>query len=718
MTIEDLQRETNYSPEAWALIAKAYEFSSRAHAGQTRSSGDQFIQHPLEVARILAGLHLDAASIAAGLLHDVVEDTGISLPDIEEEFGPEVAFLVDGVTKLGRLENRSRVEEQVENWRKMFLAMSNDLRVILIKLADRLHNMRTLKYRPREKQIETANETLDIFAPLAHRLGISTIQWELEDLALRYKEPEIYRTLAEKVAKKRSERQAYTNIVIGALREKLQEAGIKSDIQGRAKHFYSIYRKMYIQGRDFNDIYDMVAVRIIVQSVRDCYAALGIVHTLWRPIPFRFKDYIAMPKSNMYQSLHTTVVGPQGEPFEIQIRTEEMHQRAEFGVAAHWKYKEGDIDDRDFEAKLARLREFLEWERDSRDAREFMQALKVDLFADEVFVFTPKGDVVELPAGAGPLDFAYRIHTDVGHHAVGAKVNGRMVPFTYVLKTGDIVEIMVNRGSAGPSRDWLDIVKTSNAKSKIRQWFKKERREENESRGEELLLKEARRQGLNPAQDLTEERLLEVGKRFSCHEVGDLHAAIGYGGLTAMQVVNRIKEEIRKERKEVVVEAEIKGKPRQATSTLGVRVEGIDNALIRFGRCCKPIPGDPIVGYITRGRGVSIHRRDCPNVVHVAQADRARLIDVHWDLAYIDTYPIELVVTGLDRPNLLSDILNAIADTRTNLGAVRAQSDRSGMATVQLTLEIHHLDHLQYITNRIIKVRDVFSVSRGSQEVD
>jgi len=720
---EILTRVQGYNPRAdLTLIRAAYALAEEAHRGQYRQSGEEYIVHPLAVADILSELEMDAPAIAAGMLHDVVEDTGVSLNEIEKRFGPEVARLVDGVTKLNRLGFRSHQEEQVENLRKMFFAMAEDLRVIIIKLADRLHNMRTLKALPPEKQKEIARETMEIYAPLAHRLGIWRIKWELEDLAFRYLDPEKYRELAEKVAMKRQEREEYIKQVVAILRERLTALGFKAEIQGRAKHLYSIYKKMQ-EGRDFSQIYDLMAVRVIVDTIKDCYGVLGTVHTLWKPIPGRFKDYIAMPKANMYQSLHTSVIGPRGEPFEIQIRTWEMHWTAEFGVAAHWRYKEGNRTDKDFDQKLAWLRQVLEWQRELKDANEFMESLKIDLFDDEVFVFTPKGDVVDLPLGSTPVDFAYQIHTDVGNRCVGAKVNGKITPLNYQLKNGDIVEIITSKQAAGPSPDWLNFVKTSGARHKIKQWFKKERREENIALGREALEREVRRLGLEPHEVLREERMAELAKKLSFLTTDDLVAAVGYGGLSPQQVVSRLSEEYRKEKKEqelanlVEVKPDARlvsefGKPSQ-----GIRVRGISNVLIRLARCCNPVPGDPIVGFITRGRGVSVHRMDCPNVDILAR-ERDRLIEVTWDESQASgTYPVELEIRALDRPGLLSDVAGVVAETRTNILSANVRTSRGQRsASIDLILEIKDLKQLQYIANKIERVKDVISVERVARE--
>ena len=706
-----------------SIVEKAYAFAERAHAGQRRLSGEAYLSHPVAVASILADLELDVITLAAGLLHDVVEDTKTSLADVEKEFGREIALLVDGVTKLSRIEYRSREDEQVENLRKMFLAMSQDIRVLLIRLADRLHNMRTLSYLPPDRQKICAQETLDIFGPLAHRLGIYGMKMELEDLALHHLEPERYRELVAMVARKRAEREEITRRIIDTLGDKLGEVGIKADISGRAKHFYSIYRKVYVQGRAFADIYDLIAVRVIVDTKDECYAALGIVHELWKPIPGRFKDFVAMPKPNMYQSLHTTVISPDGEPFEIQIRTWEMHQTAEHGIAAHWRYKEGreaDRADPGFEKKLSWLRQIMEWQRDLPDAQDFMEGLKVDLFADEVFVFTPKGDVIELPAGASPIDFAYRVHTDVGHRCIGAKVNGKIVPLDHTLQNGDIIEVLTSKQIGGPSWDWLTMTKTTAAKQKIRQWFKRERREEHITRGKELMEKEIRRRGLDREEVLREEWLEDVAHRLSLTSAEELYAAVGYGGITIQYVVQKLIEILERERRRTTLvdleqlQRELRAAPvtpAYGRPVEGVRVRGVDNVLIRFSRCCNPLPGDSIVGYVTRGRGVSVHRLGCSNVRHLS-GEPERLIEVAWDKDAPQVFQTALVISAFDRPGLLSDVVNAVAETRTNMSYVNARAGKNKTATIDLVLEITSLEQLRHIQDRIAKIRDVFSVSR------
>ena len=698
------------------LLERAYYFAQGSHIGQYRNSGEEFINHPVEVACILAELELDMTTIIGGLLHDVVEDTRVTVEEIEAQFGHEVAFLVSGVTKLGRIEYKSKEDHHTENLRRMFLAMGQDVRVILIKLADRLHNMRTLSYQPVPKQREIADETLEIFAPLAHRLGIYKIKWELEDLSLRYLEPDQYYSLVERIAKKRREREDYINLVISKLREKLDEAGIKADISGRPKNFYSIYQKMVSQGKDLAEIYDMTAVRVIVDSVRDCYATLGIVHTMWKPIPGRFKDYIAMPKQNMYQSLHTTLVGPSGEAFELQIRTDEMHRTAEYGIAAHWRYKEGGrATNSQFDEKLAWLRRILEWQHETKDPKEFMESLKIDLFADVVFVFTPKGDVIELPAGSGPIDFAYRIHTEVGHHCTGAKVNGRIVPLDYQLVNGDIIDVLTSRQSNGPSRDWLSIARTSQAKNRIRQWFKKEKRDENILRGRELLEKEVRRTGGEPAVFFKSEVMEFLPRCLGFQTESDLYAGIGDGAVTVGQVIGKARDELFK--KEAPVPAAeskllVRLPNQQDEVDSGVKVKGEKNLVVRLAHCCNPLPGDQIIGYITRGRGVTIHRPDCTNVAHYYQGEPERLIEVGWDVDTPATYKVELEVRALDRPSLTMDILNTVSDTRTVINAVNSRAKKNQMALVNLKIEIRDLEHLYSVMRKVGQVSDVLDVHR------
>ncbi|MFV9510931.1 RelA/SpoT family protein [Tepidibacillus sp. LV47] len=715
-----LEKAADYmSDEDIALIEKAYEFAAKAHEGQFRKSGEAYIVHPVKVAEILVDLQLDVVTVISGLLHDVVEDTSVTLEEITEVFGEEVARLVDGVTKLGRIKYKSKEEQQAENHRKMFVAMAKDIRVILIKLADRLHNMRTLKHLPEDKQRRIANETLEIFAPLAHRLGISTVKWELEDIALRYLNPQQYYRIVHLMKRKRAEREEYLAKVIQTIENRLEELDIHAEISGRPKHIYSIYRKMVKQNKRFDEIYDLLAVRVIVDTVKDCYAVLGTIHTLWKPMPGRFKDYIAMPKANMYQSLHTTVIGPNGEPLEVQIRTFEMHHTAEYGIAAHWAYKEGKTQATgSFEEKLTWFREILEWQNDYKDAREFMESLKMDLFSDAVFVFTPKGDVIELPQGSVPLDFAYRIHTEVGNRCIGAKVNGKIVPLDHPLKTGDIVEILTSKHSYGPSQDWLKIAKSSHAKNKIKQWFKKEKREENISKGKESIERELRRQGYDVSQLMTQENLREVAQRFNFNDEEDMLAAIGYGGITAMQIVTRLIEKVKKTNDGDFSKG-IEFRPQTTTLSKkkvanGVKVKGVDNLLVRFSRCCNPVPGDEIIGFITRGRGVSIHRTDCPNIQQLKE-DSERFIYVEWDNHQDQAYNVDIEVTGMDRRGLLNEVLQAVSETKTNMTAVSGKSDKNKMATILMTILIHNTEHLHSVVERIKRVKDVYTVRRIMQ---
>lgn len=721
MKFERLVNEVKkYTPNAdIELLRKAYEFAGKAHEGQQRISGEPFINHPLNVALILANLELDVVTISAGLLHDVVEDTNVPWESIEESFGSEVALLVDGVTKLSRIEYKSKMEQKVENLRKMFLAMAKDIRVILIKLADRLHNMRTLKYMNDSKQKEVAFETLEIFAPLAHRLGIYKLKWELEDLAFRYMESEQYYQLVDGVAKKRTVREEYIKNVTGIIREKLDSVGIQADIQGRPKNLYSIYIKMKEQNKDLSEIYDLMAMRVLVDSVKDCYGALGMIHALWKPMPGRFKDYIAMPKSNMYQSLHTTIIGPEGEPLEIQIRTWEMHRTSEYGIAAHWRYKEGAGGDQEFEQKLSWLRQLLEWQNDMKDAREFMETLKIDLFSDAVFVFTPKGDVVELPSESVPIDFAYRIHTQVGHRCIGAKVNNKLVTLDYKLKNGDIIEIVTTKQANGPSRDWLNIVQTSEARSKIRAWFKKENREENIEKGRDNLEKEIKKLGFDePAEFIKTERLNLIAKKMNFVNIDDLYCAMGMGVVTPQQVITRVKDETKKD-KVLSIEDFVNKEPkkRKPRSSAGVIVKGEEDVLVRVARCCNPIPGDPIVGYITRGRGVSIHRQDCRNVVHHGLGEDERMIEVSWDVADKGSYHVHLEVSAMDRSGLLNDVMTVLSEMKISADFVSARGTKNRMATIDLVLEVDSLVQLEHIMGKIRRIKDIYDVWRVTPRV-
>lgn len=720
-----LEKASAYIKEAdLNRIREAYEFAEQAHHGQVRKSGEPYILHPLAVADIVVNMGMDVLSIIAALLHDVVEDTTVSLQEIKDKFGSDCAMLVDGLTKLERIRFQSKEEQQNENYRKMFIAMAQDIRVIVIKLADRLHNMRTLKYQSEESQRRIAYETLEIFCPIANRLGISAIKWEMEDIALRYLNPQQYYRIANLMHKKRAEREQFIEGVISKIAEKLDEMGIEADLSGRPKHIYSIYQKMISKNKQFNEIYDLFAIRIIVDNIKDCYATLGIIHTLWKPMPGRFKDYIAMPKENMYQSLHTTVVGPTGEPTEVQIRTWEMHKTAEFGIAAHWAYKEGGGDTSGMESKMPFFKEILELQHEAQDASEFVESLKMDFFSDLVFVFTPKGEVIELPMGSVPLDFAYRIHTEVGNRTIGAKVNGRIVPLDHQLKNGDIVEILTSKHSYGPSQDWLKIAKSSHARSKIKQWFKKEKREENIEKGHDAIERELRRSGIEPSGWMTDDKLLEVARKFAFNDIDDMLSAIGFGGITAAQVCTKLTEKLRKEQEEAAqIELsnevkEVKAQPEEKKHrpTHGVSVQGADNLLVRFARCCNPVPGDEIIGYITRGRGVSVHRKDCPNIPGGDDGEEAaRVIDVQWEEEVEANYSVDIEITGHDRRGLLNEVLQAVSESKTNISAVSGRSDKNKVALIHMTVLIKNTDHLQSVVEKIKRVQDVYSVHRIMQ---
>ncbi|MDC3412429.1 bifunctional (p)ppGpp synthetase/guanosine-3',5'-bis(diphosphate) 3'-pyrophosphohydrolase [Aquibacillus sp. 3ASR75-11] len=726
LTADDVMEQAGkyLSSDDTAFIRRAYEYAHSAHEGQFRKSGEAYIIHPVQVASILVHLELDPETVAGGFLHDVVEDTNVTIEKLETEFGHEVAMLVDGVTKLGKIKYKSKEAQQAANHRKMFVAMAKDIRVILIKLADRLHNMRTLKHLPPDKQRRISNETLEIFSPLAHRLGISTIKWELEDTALRYLNPQQYYRIVHLMKQKREEREFYIEDVMSEVQSQLKEVNIKAEMSGRPKHLYSIYRKMVLQNKQFNEIYDLLAVRIVVNSIKDCYAVLGIIHTCWKPMPGRFKDYIAMPKPNLYQSLHTTVIGPKGDPLEVQIRTHEMHQIAEFGIAAHWAYKEGkqlNNQKNSFEDKLTWFREILEWQNETHDAEEFMESLKVDLFSDMVYVFTPKGDVIELPSGSVPLDFAYRIHTEVGNHTIGAKINGKMEPLDYVLKTGDIVEVMTSKHSYGPSQDWIKLTQTSQAKNKIKQFFKKQRKDENVAKGRDLVEKEVKAADIDLKEVFTTENLKRVAEKFNFSNEEDMFAAVGYQGITAAQIATRLTEKIRKQNNEQHLEQTLEGiktekKPSPSyKKDSGVRVEGVDNLLVRLSKCCNPVPGDNITGYITKGRGVSVHRVDCPNVQ--TEEAKKRILQVDWENSVTQSkqYHVDLEISGYDRRGLLNEVLQAVNETKTNITAVNGKSDRNRMALIHITILIHNISHLRKIVDRIKQIKDVYTVTRMLQ---
>ena len=719
------------------LLFSTYTFAKSAHEGQTRVTGEPYIIHPLLVSRTLAELELDGVCIIAGLLHDVVEDTPVTLEDIEGKFGKEIAEIVDGVTKLARIPYTTKEEQQAENIRKMFLAMSKDIRVILIKLADRLHNMRTLAYMPHEHQIEKAKETLEIFAPLANRLGIFRLQSELEDLSLMYLEPEGYKRIMEELSAKWDEREASINEISTNIKHKLDDLGINAHIEDRLKHLYSIHKKMKYQGKPLDEIYDIFALRIIVNLVSECYTVLGQAHEEYKPIPGRFKDYIAMPKPNMYQSLHTTLIGDNGIPFEVQIRTWEMHRVAEAGIAAHWRYK-ADSSQTDAEAskagrekvyslsendiKLAWLRQLMEWQKDLRDAGDFVDSLKMDLFSDKVFVFSPRGDVFDLPNGSTPIDFAYNIHSEIGNKMSGARVNGKIVPLGYLLENGDIVEVITSSSIHGPSRDWLKIVKSGQARTKINQWFKKEKRDENIVRGKELVERELKKQGYSYPQLFKPEWVELLLKRYNFQSIEDAYSAVGYGGLSASRIVSRLADEYRKVNKiDQMLNAALDGKDalkpaakKENAPESGVIVKGIENCLVRLSKCCNPLPGDQIIGYVTRSRGVSVHRSDCVNAVDSIE-DPDRLIQVSWYVDHKVSYLADISIVAGDRGRLLMDITGLIAKADISLHGINARIAKNDFAIVNLTLEINNTDQLDNIIRKLMNVKGIINVSRAKQ---
>ena len=712
------------------MVKKAYTIAREAHKDQKRKSGEPYIIHPLCVAIILAELELDKESIVAGILHDVVEDTVMTLEDLTKEFGEEVALLVDGVTKLTQISwSMDKVEIQAENLRKMFLAMAKDIRVILIKLADRLHNMRTLEFMKPEKQKEKARETMDIYAPIAHRLGISKIKVELDDLSLKYLEPEVYHDLAEKISLSKEARKAFVNNIVEEVRQHMADAEIKSTVDGRAKHFFSIYKKMVKQDKTLDQIYDVFAVRIIVDSVKDCYGALGVIHELYKPIPGRFKDYIAMPKPNMYQSLHTTLIGTNGQPFEIQIRTYEMHRTAEYGIAAHWKYKEsgsGQIAAGDEEAKLSWLRQILEWQRDMSDNKEFLTLIKndLDLFSDSVYCFTPTGDVKALPSGSTPIDFAYSIHSAVGNKMVGARVNGKLVNIDYVIENGDRIEVITSQNSKGPSRDWLKLVKSTQAKNKINQWFKTELKEDNILRGKDLIEKYCKSKGINYS-DLNKQEFMEkVMKRYAFKDWDSVLASIGHGGLKEGQVINKMLEARDKKIKREVTDTNILDGIEEMTNKVpvakksksGIVVRGIHDVAVRFSRCCSPVPGDEIVGFVTRGRGVSIHRTDCINIINLPESERVRLIDAEWQQSEggenKERYSTEIQIYANNRIGMFVDISKVFTERQIDITSMNVRTSKQGKATIIMTFDIHGKEELTRLTDKLRQIEGVLDIER------
>ena len=718
---------TYMNPQHVAFVEKACNYAKEAHEGQFRKSGEPYIIHPIQVAGILAELNMDPHTVATGFLHDVVEDTDVTLADLEKEFGPDVAMLVDGVTKLGKIKYKSHEEQLAENHRKMLLAMSQDLRVIMVKLADRVHNMRTLNHLREDKQRRIAKETLEIYAPLAHRLGISLIKWELEDRSLHYLNPRQYYRIVHLMKSKRGEREQYVAQAVEEIREATEELGIYGEIYGRPKHIYSIYCKMHDKKKEVSEIYDLLAIRVIVDSIKDCYAVLGAIHTKWKPLPGRFKDYIAVPKTNMYQSLHTTIIGPNGSPIEIQIRTHEMHQIAEFGVAAHWAYKEGKTEQQtDNNAnQISLLREIIELQDENYDASEFMDNVKGEIFSDKVYVFTPKGDVTELPKGSGPLDFAYNIHTEVGNKTTGAKVNGKMVPLDYKLKNGDIIEVLTSQNSFGPSQDWVNMVVTSKARNKIKRFFKIRDREENIEKGKHQLEKMFEDNDFVAKDFLTKEKVADALEKFAFQQLDDLYAAVGFGEVTAQVVFNRLTEKERKERgikkqqeenEELIKQSAQKKEANRMKIRHegGIVIQGADNLLVRISRCCNPVPGDEIVGYITKGRGVSIHRKDCPNMNSSPEV-KERQLEVEWEDAAANSdqeYNADLEIYGYNRSGLLNDVLLVVNANTKKLMSVEAKTGKNKMGVIHLTLSIRNLAHLEQIVDKIKNIPDVHSVKR------
>ena len=705
------------------LIKKAYEFAKERHGEQLRKSGEPYIIHPVQVAHILAELGLDASTISAALLHDVIEDTDTTLQELSKEFSDEIAIMVDGVTKLGKLSYTSKEEQQVENYRKMFLAMGKDIRVILIKLADRLHNMRTLKYLSRDRQIANAKETLDLYAPLANRLGVYSLKWELEDLSFKYLYPEEYRELVEGIDKKREERLQFIDQIIDEIKADLKKQKIEAEITGRAKHLYSIYKKMQRDNKSLEQIYDLFALRIIVNSVKDCYAALGVVHELYNPMPGRFKDYISVPKPNMYQSLHTTLIGPKGIPFEVQIRTWDMHRIAEYGIAAHWAYKEANFiggkkeNVSVNEDKLSWLRETLEWQKDMQDPQEFLNTLKTELFEDEVYVFTPKGKIQILPRGATPIDFAYSIHEEIGNHMTGCKINSKMMPIVTSLKNGDIVEIITSEKSKGPSRDWLKFVKSTSARTRIQQWFKKNERSENIAKGKETLEKEVKKIGINYSDLFKAEFINAVIDRYKLNNIEDIYASVGFGTISPNKIISKLLEEYRKIHKEENLEEKIEQLSKEKSyqnkaSATGVIVKGIDNCLVKLSRCCNPVPGDEIVGYITRGNGVSVHRKDCKNVKHLFE-EQNRMIDVSWHIDKPSSYNVSITIFANDREGLLADLVQSISGEKISILVITSKVTRERIVMTEVKVEVEDINQLNNVIKALRKVDSVYEVKRN-----
>ena len=709
----------------WAdtkLIVKAYNYAKEKHGTQCRKSGEPYIIHPVQVAYILADIGLDEATICAALLHDVVEDTEVTHEDLVRDFGEEIATMVAGVTKLGELRYQASTEErQVENYRKMFLAMGKDIRVIIIKLADRLHNLRTLKYLRRDRQIANAKETMELYAPLANRLGIYSLKWELEDLAFKYLYPEEYRELVEGIDKKREERLQFIEKIMDDIRGQLKKQKIEAEVTGRAKHLYSIYRKMKRDNKTLDQIYDLFALRILVNSVKDCYAALGVVHEMYSPMPGRFKDYIAVPKPNMYQSIHTTLLGEKGTPFEVQIRTWEMHRIAEYGIAAHWAYKEANYGKKEKQVvtvtkdKLAWLRETLEWQQDMKDPQEFLNTLKTELFEDEVYVFTPKGKILVLPRDATPIDFAYSIHEEIGNHMVGCKINSKMMPIITKLQSGDIVEIMTSDSQKGPSRDWLKFIKTTKAKSKIQSWFKKEQRSENIEKGKDLIEKEIKRIGISHDELFKQDYINAALDRYKFKNLEDMYASVGFGAISQVKIISRMLEEYRKSHKEENIEQKIeeltsKRKTVKPSST-GVVVKGIDNCLVKLSKCCNPVPGDNIIGYITKGRGVSVHRTDCVNVKDLLK-EEDRIIDVYWYTEKAASYNVDITVYANDRSGLLADVIQVLSNLKTKLMGLNSKATKEHIATIEITIEVENIEELNKVLKELRKVDSVYEVTR------